>query len=473
MKPVARWGGPTSAALTCYMALFLVFNAFALNGMLWLSARGTVYSDTTTTPLDETVLKHTWDTLRGRGCDDSWGIMAFALDYVQSPHTTPLYTEIFFNRKLKFQYPPSSLFVIAAMLRLAGPELVRTTECQVYAVPTLNDILGWLFILMTAASTAALLEIGLRGRQALAGSGAELAARAAIIIGLTLTFYPVVKAYTLGQMQVWINGLFALALLCWVTGRRTSCGLLMGLMCLVKPHYGLFLLWAALRHEWRATAACAAAVGGGLAASVAAFGWANNVDYLQVFWFLSQHGEAYYPNQSINGLLNRLMSISDPVLYESLEFNDNGFPPFNRWVYGGVLITSCIILSAALLRRGTEGDPHRTIDFCTMALSITIASPIAWEHHYGILLPVFAVLLANSIENRGRLVLIAACYVLISNFIPATNLLAYTIWNVAQSYVFAAALVVLALLHTSRPGWQFAGAGSLAALGSLPARNRG
>jgi hypothetical protein len=101
-----------------------------------------------------------------------------------------------------------------------------------------------------------------------------------------------------------------------------------------------------------------------------------------------------------------------------------------------------------------KGDAARTFDFCTMALSITIASPIAWEHHYGILLPIFAVLLTSSLASRRRLVLIAASYVLISNFFPATNLLAPTVFNLAQSYLFFAALVVLILLHTARPGWQ-------------------
>ena len=179
MTPVSRESGLTSAALTCYMALFLVFNAFAVNGALWLTAPVRVNADASTAPFDETVLKHTWDTLRGRGCDDSWGIMAFALEYAQSPHTTPLYTEIFFNRKLKFQYPPSSLFTIAAMLRLVGPEHVRLVECQVFELPTLNDILGWLFVLMTAASAAALLEIGLRRRHIADGPRAMVAARAA------------------------------------------------------------------------------------------------------------------------------------------------------------------------------------------------------------------------------------------------------------------------------------------------------
>jgi alpha-1,2-mannosyltransferase len=402
----------------------------------------------------ETVLNHTSDVLHAEGCDDSWGIMAYALRYAQSPHTTPLYTEIFFNQRLKFQYPPSSLFAIEGMLWLGGPELVRTAECPDFMPASLNDVLGWVFILMSAISAAILLERGLR--QALPGpsSTALTATRSLLVLGLALTFYPIVKAFTLGQIQIWLNGMLALSLLCWATNWKASSGVLVGLMCLVKPHYALFVLWGALRREWRFTLACVVAGSLGLVASIATFGWTDNVDYLQVFWFLSQHGEVYYPNQSFNGLLNRVMTLIDPENYDSIGFNNNGFPPFNPWIYAGTVATSLAILSAALLRRGREGDPNRVFDFCTMALSVTMASPIAWEHHYGIIFPIFAVLLASVIGHRARLILLAMSYVVISNFFPIVNLLAPTVFNVAQSYLLFAALIVLALLHTARPGWQ-------------------
>ena len=446
-KPARARRNRLSIAFTCDLALFLLLNAFVLNSVLRVAA-----------PEDyrETVLDHASDVLHADGCDDSWGIMSFAWQYSQAPHATPLYTEIFFNRRLKFQYPLSSLFTIAAMLKVAGPAHVRTAECDEFNPASLNDVLGWLFILLSAVSAAVLLEIGLRKKFGAPSPAALVVARVAVVGVLAMTFYPVVKAFTLGQIQIWLNGIFAVALVCWVTGKKVSSGVLIGLMCLVKPHYGLFLLWGALRREWRFTVACVGMLTFGLVASLAVFGWTDNVDYLQVFWFLSQRGEVYYPNQSFNGLLNRLMVLIDPARYDSIGFDDNSFPPFNVWIYSGTLLTSLIIVSAALLRRGTEGDPDRTFDFCTMALSTTIASPIAWEHHYGILFPVFAVLLAASLGNRTRLVLLAICYVLISNFFPVANMLAESVFNVGQSYLFFAALVVLLMLHTLRPGWQFA-----------------
>jgi alpha-1,2-mannosyltransferase len=454
-----------AASLTWGLALFLIANAFALNGALWLGSKAAGLDKL---PAEQavnyhgTVLQHSWDVLHGRGCDDSWGIMTFAYEYAESPHTTPLYTEIFFNRKLKFQYPLSSLFAIAAMVKIAGREHMRTDECQVFDVPPINDFLGWGFIFITAAASAALLEIGLR-RRGVASSAGMVAARVAIVAGLTLTFYPVVKAFTLGQIQLWINGVFALALLGWALGHRAASGAFIGLMCLIKPHYGLFIVWGLLRREWRFAFGCAAMVVAGVGASFAVYGWTDNVDYLKVFWFLSQRGEAYYPNQSVNGLLSRLMSLADPVGYKNVDFDDNSFPPFNLWVYGPVLLTSLIVVAAALFRRGTTGDPDRRFDFATMALSITMASPIAWEHHYGIVFPIFAVLLAGAIGQRSRLVWLAASYVLISNFIPAANLLAYTAANFVQSYLFAGALILLVLLHRARPGLY--GVGSMGAPG--------
>jgi alpha-1,2-mannosyltransferase len=437
----------SQAALTRYLAVFLLLNAFVFNGVLWL---------TSPEPYKETVLDHTWDVLRGRGCDDSWGVMSVSLKYVREHPDKPLYSDIFFERNLKFQYPPSSLFAFAGLAWLVGQDGIRTEECKVYDRPTINDVLGWFFILMSAGCAAALLEMGLRRQQGPPASGAMMAARFVIVLALALTFYPLVKAYTLGQIQNWLNGLFALALLCWVTDRKVPSGVLIGLMALVKPQYGAFVLWGLLRREWGFAAALVATGVVGLAGSIMAYGFANHLDYLRVLEFLAERGETFYPNQSVNGLLNRVMVLVDPSAWSSLQFTDNSFPPFNALVYGGTLVTSIMLLSAALFRRGTKGDPDRTFDFCTMALSITVASPIAWEHHYGTIFPIFAVLLASVIGDRRRLLLLTVSYVLISNFIPVTNLLAETVFNVAQSYLLAAAIVVLLLLHTTRPGWQLA-----------------
>jgi alpha-1,2-mannosyltransferase len=423
------------AMLTRRIVLFLALSGFVLNGVLWAVS-----------PPDfkDTVLRHTWDFLHGESGGDSWLNMFVAYDYVRSPHETPLYTEVFFNRGVKFQYPPSSLFAIAAM-RMAGTDRVRLGEEYFGPRPSINDILGWAFILLMVISVATLLHIQLKRSNVASESHISFAACAVIAAGFTLTFYPMMKAYTLGQIQVWLNSLFSLLLLAWVMGRKALSGVLMGLICLVKPHFGLFLVWALVRSEWRFIIGCGATIFIGLAASVAAFGWADHLDYLRVVSHMGQRGEAYYPNQSINGLLNRLMSISDPVRYNNLEFHMSEFPPFNPWVYGVTVVSSAVILLAAIARRSKDED--RAFDFCRMAVSLTVASPIAWEHHYGILLPIFAVVFPSVLEDRRRMLWLMLSYVLVSTFFLAANLLAATPFNVIQSYLLAGAFVLLALLY--------------------------
>ena len=139
------------------MVFFLVVNALVLNGILWaVSPVG----------FKEIVLPNVWDFFYGK-CGRLMGGDVRAYDYVQRPHKTPLYTEVFFNRKVKFQYPPSALFAIAA-IRMAGVERVRAAnDLFGWAWPDPGlaqlvraaNILGWMFILVMIISVAALLHI--------------------------------------------------------------------------------------------------------------------------------------------------------------------------------------------------------------------------------------------------------------------------------------------------------------------------
>jgi alpha-1,2-mannosyltransferase len=436
-----RHSGRLHASLTYAMALFLLLNALVLNGALWFfSPEG----------YKEVVLQHSVAVLRGDGLDDSWGIMSEALDYAQTPHTSlpPLYSEIFFNRHVKFQYPPTALLAISAM-RLVDPDRVRTNEFYAGPWPTLDVTTSWIFLGLMALATAAVLELRLRELYPTEPWRNTTVLRGIIVAAFTLTFYPVVKAFTLGQIQVWINGLFALALLAWMLGWKASSGVAIGLICLIKPHYGLFLVWAAIRGEWRFVIGCVSAGCVGLVASLAAFGLADHLDYLSVLLYMFQRGETFYPNQSVNGLLNRLMSIRQPDLYGNLEFFIERYAPFNVWIYGLTVASSLAILAAAMVPRQREGG-DRVLDFCIMGLSTTAASPIAWEHHYGILLPIFFALLPGTLRDRRQLILLIGSYVLASNFLPATQLLAGSILNVVQSYLLAAVLAILWLLYRQR-----------------------
>lgn len=405
---------------------FALANAFLVNAALWFfSPPG----------FKDTVLRHTRDTLLMRSHGDSWKPMVIAQGYFESRGKGPMYSEILIKQGIKFQYPPSALLVLKA---------VRWIDRVTAAKLPIRDILGLAFIAVMAVATAGILNRGLSSGPA---PRPEKAARAALAVFLTVTFYPVLKGFTLGQIQVWINSLFAVLLWCWMTDRKAAAGVLTGLICLVKPQYSLILVWALLKRQWRFAAACAITGAVGLAVSVSVFGLENHFDYLKALSFMSRHGEAFFPNQSVNGLMNRLWSIKYPDLYNNLEWRGRVFPPFNPWVYGVTLASSAALVLLALLHpRARAGTPG----LCIIALTATMASPIAWEHHYGMLLPLYAVLLsalARSGRAAGKLALLGVSYILASNFIPATNLLAATPLNPLQSHLFAAALVALILLY--------------------------
>jgi alpha-1,2-mannosyltransferase len=434
-----RSAGDAPLVLTLGLLAFFVANAFLLNGVIWSASPE---------PYRSTVLKDTWDLIRGEGGDDSWGAMQAALDHVAETPDAPLYAKVFFADNVRFQYPPSALFALSAMLAVA-PQSVQIDDVYDGPWPALNSLLGWVFIALTAIAVAALLESTLATTRPDIDWRRMRTLRALLVVGLTLTFYPVAKAFTLGQIQVWMNALFALGMFAWAARCKFLSGILIGLVGLIKPHYALLLVWAALRREMRFAAACAITIATGMAASVAVYGLANHIDYLSVLSFLSQRGETYYPNQSVNGILNRIMSISSPEAFVTLDLPAGQFPPFTPWIWATTLTSSLALLLFSLLRPRRHDANGAVIDLALMAIACTMASPIAWEHHYGMTLPIYAVMLACTLGDHKRLTWLAISYVLVSTFVPATNLLAGSLLNLLQSTLFAGAIVLFVLLATT------------------------
>jgi hypothetical protein len=91
-------------------------------------------------------------------------------------------------------------------------------------------------------------------------------------------------------------------------------------------------------------------------------------------------------------------------------------------------------------------------DLWVAALTVTMAAPIAWGHHYGIALPMFAAVLPEvaAAPSRAGLVLLGLAYVLVSNELRPLTELITTGGRVLQSYLFLGAGLFLALLYRLR-----------------------
>jgi len=393
--------------------------------------------------LNDLRLQETYrDLLHGHENRDSWNPMMQAIEYVRDDGSQPLYTEMFFTRGVKFQYPPSSLLPLAIVRKL-------TPRSSWFKVLNLTSLI---FLAITVVFTLRIFTAGLQASPWRA-SGGVFSLDGTVLIAaallLALTFYPAIRAYALGQIQTWINALFTLALWCWIRGRQVASGILVGSICLLKPHFGLFLVWGALRRRWGFALALLLTAFSGICLSVFFFGWANHVDYLRVLSFMFRHGETYYSNQSINGLLNRFLFNGD-----SLEFGPKSFPPYHPWVMAGTSLSSLILILTALHLPKSAGWKGGAIDFCIVALAATMASSIAWTHHYGILLPIYAAavpgLLENRIFGRATWIYVAVSYMLASNYFGVVHRLAETRLNVLQSYLYVGALLLLICLHVLR-----------------------
>ncbi len=383
-------------------------------------------------PQQITSLDYTGTWLRRIAHEDSWKPMRMARDWLAEPREELLYQEMFFDRGVKLQYPPTSVLFLDVLHGFAGGAWISNEALNGFS---------WVAVLLTV-----LLSVRILDRSA----GAAPADRGLrIVLGLLagMTFYPLVFGFYLGQVQTWIDALVAGLVLAWLAGRQATAGAISGVVCLIKPQLGLLVVWALLRRRYRFAAGWSAVVAVGGLVSLGLYGLSNHLDYLGVLSYLGQHGESFNHNQSVNGLVHRWLGNGNNREWV------NAFPPFDGRVYAATLVSSLLLIAAALFYR--RRDASSEIDLSILIVSATIASPIAWTHHYGVLLPIFALALPAVLKtSRGRRLQLAALgvsYLLVANNYRVVNrLFAETAFNIVQSYVLFGGLLFLALLYRLR-----------------------
>ncbi len=374
---------------------------------------------------------------------DSWKAMRTALYFTDAPRSKPLYTAVYFDNNVRFQYPPSSLLVLE-LLRL-GPWAGPISD------PTLNGV-SWAAIWLLGLAVAGIF-FTMRARLRAPGdceSRGDLVVFAFLAFVFTVTFYPVVRGYYLGQIQVWIDLLIALLIWAWLADRTRLAGILLSLICVIKPTLAILIVWGVVRRHWHFVIGWAVPMSAFAVLTLAVYGWENHVDYLKVLSYISRHGEIFHPNQSMNGLLHRLLGNGDSLVWaRDLLMN------YHPWVHAGTIVSSLVLIALALVPdrgRLRTDDPS---DLAVAILCSTLAAPTVWTHHYGVTLPIFALVLPRVLEldlaRRTRwLALLGICFSLISNNFRVLNRLSETPLNFLQSYVYLAGLLLLVLVWKLR-----------------------
>lgn len=383
------------------------------------------------------VLKIAKDSLLFRARTDSWYYMAQG-SKTWRQHPDAIYENLFFERGVRFIYPPTSLLLYRGCVAAAEPLHIR--PFTVFKIILLLSMLGtwWvasefcfsLFAELKRATTWERWKIRI------------------LILALVYTFLPLVNALFLGQVQTTLNFLMILSAFLWLRGRKVSSGILLGLTCWVKPLMVLFLLWGLLRRQWSFAVSLASMLLLGLAISAAVFGWHNTAEYMAVVHFLGRHGDALFTNQSVNGLLHRQMQVGSPVTAAY------GYPPFNAIIYVATLVSSGLLLAAALVVPPLRRISAAPVDFLLFAMAAIMASPIAWEHHYGIFFLVFLLWMPRAFRSWAVFLGVLAMYLPMTDKWAPLSLLMYSPWTFLISHIYfgGIALFLCTLFAWNEPG---------------------
>jgi len=373
--------------------------------------------------------------------NDSWRPMKLAYDHwTESQGQSLLYTDLLLPVKVKFLYPPTALLIT---------QFIEENNIDLLAFSTAATII---FLFLMVAGVVATGLYSYKEYKAPQLSAKEQTAVGIVLTLLLFTFYPVVKAGTLGQMQVWLNAFFAISILCYITGHDVLAGIMLGLMASIKPHYALFILWGLLRGNTRLVIAITATGMLGVLLGMHEFGFAMYLDYLRGLSFVTQHGESYYTNQSFNALAGRLFSVRYPEIFNNLRWNGYRYPPYNVWIFSFTQITSIATLVISLIKTKSQSRESKLADFLLMGLGATLASPIAWEHHYGILFPVFVctwliLWFGNTpLKNTWIKITFVVLYLIAANVFPFAKFVAGSYFNILQSYLLIAASGMFVIL---------------------------
>jgi alpha-1,2-mannosyltransferase len=264
---------------------------------------------------------------------------------------------------------------------------------------------------------------------------------------MCLGSYPLLKGYSLGNAQTFLSFGFAVMLLLWTTGRERSAGIVVAMLTAVKPQFILLLVWMLVRKRWGAAwafVACGAVLVG---LSTAVFGWHNNLDYIGVLAGLSHKAQSHYANQSMFGTINRMIFNGENIGYTPYIYT-----PYIPWVYRVTVVTSLLLMAGVLVYpwRRLRGS---SADLSAMGIICVAASPMAWEHHYGIVFAIaaWAWFAYGCWQPKSPWILAIAVFLCL-NFLPAFNYLSDKLgWNILQSYLYFGALLLVGwLMHLSR-----------------------
>jgi hypothetical protein len=358
---------------------------------------------------------------------DSWLPMMKSLDYFRDNPTKPIYFAPLYDT-LIYSLVSELPLLLLRKLGVSDPLMLR-----LLAIGSFLAVMG---IIASAL---------LMGKRLLARRGASLQWPAMVAVALAVLFcYPVLKGFSLGNAQTYLSCGFAVLLMLWTEGHERSSGILSCALTCVKPQFALVLIWMLIRKRWNAAVAFLVTGVVLFAISTAVFGLHNNLDYLKVLSSLSHKAQSHYGNQSMFGTVNRMIFNG-----ENLGYTPYVYTPYIPWVYKLTVTTALALLALALFFPWGKLKGS-TADLAAIGIVSVASSPMAWEHHYGIVLGIFAWLwFGYGAGQQKRPWLTGLAFFLTCNELSGFNFLYNHVgWNLLQSYIYIGALLLMGILMT-------------------------
>ena len=192
------------------------------------------------------------------------------------------------------------------------------------------------------------------------------------IAALTLTFFPLWVDAIQGQANLLVL-LLTVAGIVGVLRGRSYAGLALGAAAALKLVPLLLLGWLLVERRWRALGYM---LGGAtlVTAAGAAVRPGDTVTFLTRVLPQLSHGTGFYDNQSLNGVLTRLLA-ANPYTQ-----------PWFALPWEPALLVALAGLLAGLWLFRSRGLSHFDRAFCALPL-LPLLSSVTWEHHLVMLLP--------------------------------------------------------------------------------------
>lgn len=267
-----------------------------------------------------------------------------------------------------------------------------------------------------------------------AGGALTLWELGAVLI-MTATFYPLLRALELNQAMVITTACLGAAVVALQHGKQSVAGVALALGALFKPPLALMvplLFWHARRTLYAALATGAVL----LVASLIYAGLGNHVAYLTHVLPEMSRGYAYYANQSWNGFVLRFFIGDDSLTV----FRQSEGLAAARAI-AQVLAIATYAFAVVVLRRARNAPPAEAFVFAWLAA--TLASPIAWEHHYAPAVFVFTLWYRRAQDMTPRqLALLAGAYALMASYFEVRGFSSAAL-RPLMSYLLSGALLLL------------------------------